>query len=156
MMFFQDGEYPVCAGIIRNRVIGINKTSPKIFSALVECIEGGTLAREAVTAGRYPRVNIANFVKNGQRVRNIGGMYSGECDPELKNIVFVNTHVARGIENDPELAEVFERTLLHEVVHWGRFIGGKSNRINDKEAGSLFEEKAYGIAYIGHHGFSCS
>lgn len=78
------------------------------------------------------------------------------ADPELKNIVFVNTHVARGIENDPELAEVFERTLLHEVVHWGRFIGGKSNRINDKEAGSLFEEKAYGIAYIGHHGFSCS
>ncbi|POF29737.1 hypothetical protein [Roseibium marinum] len=157
MMFFQDGEFPVCADIIRNKLIGLEKSDPKVFSALVECIESAELARQAVTAGRYPRVNIVNIIgKTGHPIKYIGGMYSGECDPEVKNLVYVNRHVASGIERDPDITSYFERTLLHEVVHWGRFIAGKSTRIDDREAGSHFEEKAYGLTYIGHHGFSCS
>lgn len=37
-----------------------------------------------------------------------------------------------------------ESTLMHEGVHHGRHIKGLSRRIANKEAGKVFEKRAYG------------
>ena len=154
MMFFGDGQFPRCGQVIRSRIVGL-KPSTKVYSALVECIESEALAAQAVSAGTYPRVIIAKLMKNGHWQRNVGGQYAGECDPTAINYVYINLNVARGLEDDESQARVFARTVLHEVVHWGRFMAKKPSRIGDKEAGSWFEHRAYNLPYIGHDDPQC-
>jgi hypothetical protein len=153
MMFFDDYKYPRCAGYLRTSIIGMNSES-KVYKALVTCIEDEKLVRQAVSPGTYPRVIIQELLK-GMYV--IDGAYQGECAPETKNYVYVNTRIADGYENNPEQSPLsFGRTVLHEIVHWGRFIGGKSRDFGDKEAGNWFEHLTYGTAYQYHASAQCS
>ncbi|WP_178133254.1 hypothetical protein [Vineibacter terrae] len=152
MMFFQDAQFPRCASVIRLRIVG-GKLSERVRSALLECIESDALGTKALSAGTYPRVNIVKLVSNGVWDRRVGGLYSGDCDPADLNKVFVNWNVAQDLEryNAPYNARNFERTLLHEVVHWGRKIAGKSGTIGGIEAGDVFEFKAGYTKFQGDH-----
>jgi len=108
-----------------------------------------------VSNGNISRRSRAWAACKGMRV--IGGIYQGECYPEKKNYVYVDDRIPDGYESDPEQTPAyFERTLLHEVVHWGRFMAGKSADIDGKEAGSWFEHLAYNIPYQYHSGIKCS
>jgi hypothetical protein len=152
MMFFSDGKYPRSAGYLRTKIIGMNSES-KIFKVLVECVEDESLVRQALSPGTYPRLIIGNLVSG---MFLINGAYNGDCVPETKNYIYVHTRITRSYENIPEQSPLlFERTVLHEVVHWGRFMGGKSTEIEGKEAGSWFEHLAYDIVYNHRSGFQC-
>ncbi len=154
MMFFQDGEYPKCAKILRNQIIGM-KAPSRVVSALFICIRNRALAEMALSPGTYPRVIIRKLTRNGFWARNIPGNFNGECDPNDVNYVFLNTSFADGVEEGHVSAHEFEKILLHEVVHWGRFHAGMPGEIEGMEAGSLFEYLAYKDKYVGHSGLSC-
>lgn len=89
-------------------------------------------------------------------MKNVLGIYQGECKKETLNYVFINEHIGRGVEGDRSMMLDFERLVLHEAVHWARYVGGKPGLIGGKEAGSWFVHRAYGVAYIGHSDIGCS
>ncbi|MGB7208766.1 MAG: hypothetical protein WBD27_08930 [Pyrinomonadaceae bacterium] len=154
MMFFQDGEFPKLAHYLRSRIIGMNKNS-KVFKALVECIGSEKIAKQAIDPGTYPRLIIEPLIRG---MVSPSGIYQGECDPAKKNYVYIHTRIGEGFETDESARQyptVFETTLLHEVVHWGRFIGGKPGEINGKEAGNWFNHRAYGHIYVYHSDLIC-
>jgi hypothetical protein len=152
MMFFGDGQFPRCANYLRTRIIGMSKSS-KVYKALIECIENETLVEQAISAGTYPCLKIENLVKGYVAPE---GIYQGECDASKLNYVYVHTRVADGFEHfTRRVPPRFESVLLHEVVHWGRFIGGKPGTIHGKEAGSWFEKLAYDKPYMGHNDLVC-
>lgn len=157
MIFKQYKNYPKCGAFIQNYLCLIDIFSPKVFGAFIEVCESEDLARQAITLGKFPEITIAKFVKHGKEQRNVGGMYSGECDPTQKNIVFINRHIARGYEDFSSNWELFERIILHEMVHWARFVGGKPGKANGtREAGNLFEEKGYGVVAGDHDDAACA
>ena len=156
MMFFQDAQFPRCAHVIRSRIVG-GKLPARVRAALLECIgrdkHGIELGVKALSAGTYPRVNIVKLVSNGVWDRRVGGLYAGDCNPADLNKVFVNWNIAKDLEryDDDYNARNFERTLLHEVVHWGRKLAGKPARIDGIEAGDVFEFKAGYTKVQGDH-----
>jgi hypothetical protein len=153
MMFFGDGQFPKCGSYMRSSIVGMNKKS-KIYKALVECIEDEKLVALAVSPGTYPRLIIEDLIK-GMYV--IDGIYQGECDPTKLNYVYLHTRVGDGFEHyEDHYPPAFERLLLHEVVHWGRFLGGKPGEIDGREAGSWFEHLAYDIPYKWHGEIKCT
>lgn len=90
MMFFQDAQYPRCAAFMRTRFEMLELFSPKIYQALVACIEAEdneALVKQALAADTYPRVKIVRLMHNGFEQKNVGGLYSGECNPKDKNYV---------------------------------------------------------------------
>ncbi len=71
--------------------------------------------------------------------------------------MFINRHIATGYEDYSENWQLFERIMLHEMVHWARFIAGSPGRTSSGgEAGSAFEEKAYGVKVRNHYDVACS
>jgi len=151
-MFFQDGQFPKLASYLRSRIIGMNEQS-KVFKTLTDCIGSKKLAKQAISAGTYPRLIIEPLVR-GNKV--INGIYQGECDASKQNYVYIHTRVGEGFETGEHTPPTFfEKTLLHEVVHWGRFIGKKPGQINGKEAGNWFCHLAYGDIYTNHSDLSC-
>lgn len=156
MIFTQDREFPRCGLYIRGpRIDTIEFFSPEIYNALVECCESEKLVKQALTPGRFPRVKIVRLMRNGYPARNIGGNYKGVCDRKYQNIVYINSHIAQGFEDDRTNSLMFESNLLHEIVHWARFVGKKPAEIDGKEAGSWFEHKAFGWPYVGHSDVAC-
>lgn len=157
MIFKQYKNYPKCGAFIQNYLCLIDIFSPKVFEAFIELCESEDLARQAITLGKYPEITIARLLRNGYEQLNVGGNYSGECDPTQKNVVFINRHIAKGYEDDSQNWQLFERIVLHEMVHWARYIGGSPGRTSDgMEAGNAFEEKGYGIKAINHYDVACS
>ena len=155
MMFFQDAQYPNYGTLIRGKLRALKSDQPRVFEALATVLESTELAQSAIAAGTYPRVKVARLMKNGKWQRNVGGQFSGECDADAVNYVYVNKSVATGYEDDHSSSTTIERVTLHEVAHWGRFQNGLPAKINGKEAGSWFEYLAYGLDYIGHPPVEC-
>ncbi len=152
MMFFGDGQFPKCAVHLRTKIIG--SVSPRVYKALVRCIRSEELVKQALAPGTYPRLMIEPL-KSG--MFQIGGIYQGMCYEHKKNYIYVNIPIANKFEffSDDLTPPRFERILLHELVHWGRFIAGKSPDIRGKEAGGVFEHLAYGSATYGDHEIKC-
>ncbi len=171
MMFFQDGQYPRCGKIIRSRVLTLNHSS-RIYLAFVECCEDARIAASAFRSGTYPRIVITPNSVHGTTA--LPGYYNGHCKKGDMNYIFISTKTANSLENDEEWeyylkkSSNFERVVLHEAVHWARFMGGKPGEIDlsgkkklqpgerkTAEAGSWFDYRAYGIPYKYHDGIPC-
>ena len=156
MMLFFDGQYPNCAAFIRSRVIGMHPLH-HVFRAMVECIEDEELVKSAMSPGTYPRIVIEDLrYLSGSRMEVIRGIYQGECRVDKLNHVDLDIVLAEGLEDDPNFTSMFEHILLHETVHWGRFIAKKPSRIDGKEAGSWFEHLAFNTPFKNHHEIPCS
>lgn len=157
MIFKQHKDYPRCGAFIENYLCLIDVFYPKVFQAFVEVCGSEDLARQAITLGKYPVIKIKVLTRHGKEQKNVGGNYQGECDPTEKNNVYLNHHFASGYEEFPGNSDMIERILLHEMVHWARFVGGKPGRAEkNREAGNFFEEKAYGRAIGDHDDVACS
>lgn len=98
---------------------------------------------------------------------NTDGTVSGCFRPSKSDFIYLNKYDAqnaKGAKDDfkrPELLKDLERTILHELVHWGRHqtvtpqlkyskINGKwiENGFGDTDAGKRFELDAYPSYYI--------
>lgn len=155
MMLFFDGQYPHCADFIRRRIIGMHPLH-HVYRALVECIEDEALVQSAMRPGTYPRIVIEDLrAQMKGRLTFPGGIYQGECRPDKRNHVDLDMTMCRGVEMDPTFTRDLEHTLLHEVVHWGRYIARKPSRIGKKEAGSWFEWLAWGVEFQDHYEIPC-
>lgn len=158
MKFGQHDKYPRCGALIRNYLCMIDVASPKVFEAFVDVCESEKWARRAITWGRNPTVFIAKFVnQNGGEQPTPPGMYKGHCTWRERNIVNLNRHWAIGYEEFRDNWIHVERIVLHELIHWARFMGGKPGHANGtREAGNFFEEKAYGGILGDHDDLPCS
>jgi hypothetical protein len=85
-----------------------------------------------------------------------GGIYQGECRADKLNHVDLDMTICEGVENGHLPMSNLEHFLLHETVHWGRFIARKPSKIDGKEAGSWFEWVAYGTEFKDHYEIPCS
>lgn len=154
MKFLQAADHPKIDAFNKVYLSMIDVLQPKVFTAFIEVCESEELARQAITIGKDPLIKIARLVKNGYHQKNIGGQYTGDCDPTEKNIVFINTTISEAY-NENNNGELLERVMLHEMVHWARFVGGKPGRVDGREAGSHFESLAYGKEFSNHWEYSC-
>lgn len=155
MMLFFDGQYPNCAAFIRSKMIGMHPLH-HVYRAMVECVEDEKLVASLFSPGTYPRIVIEDLrAQMKGRLTFPGGIYQGECRADKLNHVDLDMTMCRGVENDPKFTRDLEHTLLHEAVHWGRFIAGKSSKIDNKEAGNWFEHLAYGDEFQDHYEIPC-
>lgn len=170
MKFNQHNKYPRIGALIRNYISLIDVFSPKVFEAFKDACDDPDLARQAITYNENPEIRIVKLInaQSGYEDNTVGGQYSGECYPAKRNIVYINKNWVIGYENhsseDGDVLNwiIVERAILHEMVHWARFVGGKPARIFDKktkiskEAGNSFEHEAYGYATGDHTGRACN
>lgn len=171
MMFFQDGQFPRCGKIIRSRILNLDRSS-RIFLAFIECCEDARIAYKAFSPGTYPKVVIRPLPPSNMMIPQ--GIYNGHCVGGSLNEIAVHTDTARGLENDDDWEDYlhqssnFEKVVLHEAVHWARFVGGKPGEIDltgkknlrsgerkTAEAGSWFDFRAFGIPYSYHGALDC-
>lgn len=136
MQFQQALEFPSCDRYIRSVISAYGAVCTQVSDAFREICESDELAGQALTVCRNPLIQIG-----GVRY-NINGQYRGRSGGP-RHTVYINTNVAREYE-DRGRWDIFESTVLHEMVHWARFIGGQPSRYNGQEAGKAFEIRGYG------------
>lgn len=156
MKFKQYNDFPKLNAFLQVRFPTIEIFSPEIFDAFVQLCMSEKLARQALKPDKYPLIKVVRLVSNGYVNKTVAGQYSGECDPTLKNVIFLQKEYIEDYEKGTNSGLSVERVILHEMVHWARYVGGKPARTSDdKEAGTQFEIKAYGIAGGDHVGKAC-
>ncbi|MBA8903890.1 hypothetical protein [Phyllobacterium sp. P30BS-XVII] len=123
------------------------KYNTKIFKAFMRHSQlSEAAANSALTLGSLPTIDCRAMVQTPQK-RKPGHMLNGQFDHRYKNTVFIALSVCDSIEKsgiyeDPETMRLMiERTVLHEMVHWGDLKDGTSL---PGEAGREFEKEAYG------------
>ena len=136
MRFNQAGSYPSCDAYLRTTVATYAGMCNLVSDAFRACCENDGLAEQALTPGRGPVVHVGDVGcgTNGQYRGRSGGP---------RDIVYINTRVADEYEIGGRW-DIFESTVLHEMVHWARFRAGHPSRFNGNEAGKEFETRAYG------------
>ncbi|NQT40018.1 MAG: hypothetical protein HQ581_21170 [Planctomycetes bacterium] len=136
MRFSQATAYTACDRYIRTIITAYGSVCNRVSDAFREHCGSESRAEQALTLGRYPLIHIGN-VPCG-----INGRYRGRSGGP-RHTVYINTNVADEYEIGGRIL-IFESTVLHEMVHWARFVSRSSRRINGQEAGKAFEIAAYG------------
>jgi hypothetical protein len=141
MTFQQDKTFPYCGRYLVNWMNAqiLQQRYQRVWKAFVDHIEDAAWATEALTFGKGPLV----------RIVTIAGTANGQHTPGVEEVK-IDPLVANEYEvgRNPRFQEpgwlVWESTVLHELVHWGRHKAKKSRTLNGKEAGEEFEIQAYG------------
>jgi hypothetical protein len=136
MRFLQDVQYPRCDAYLGATIALLDRQYSRVWRAFYQVCESETLARQAISYGRDPLVHVGG-VPDGKN-----GRYRGRSGGP-RHTVFIHPRVALAYEEDNDRL-LWESTVLHEMVHWARFIGGKSRLYEGREAGVAFETLAYG------------
>jgi hypothetical protein len=136
MLFRQAGQYPHCNSYICTVIASYSGVCSPAADAFRAICEDEALAGQALTPGRNPLVHI------GGVECAVNGEYRGRSGGP-RNTVFINTRVAEEYEIFGRW-DIFESTVLHEMVHWARFVGGRASQYDGQEAGKVFEVRAYG------------
>lgn len=142
--FKQDDGYPMCGALLRAALPIYEQLQPRVFRLFVKHTRSEKLARQALTLGYYPLVSIAKIMTGGKHDRTKNGLYQG-ANGGARDIVYVNTPFPDSYEKEQRqgTAQTIEITVLHEMVHWARFVGG--NPEGCEEAGAAFEKELYQI-----------
>ncbi|MCK0148579.1 hypothetical protein MWU54_00970 [Marivita sp. S6314] len=139
MMFFHDRHFPKSGEFIRNEMPHFAQKNPKPFGVFVDYIGGDrALALSATSAGTYPRVKISKDIRKDCNLPG-NAVASGCFCPVRPDFIYFPDWCVESFEEGSMSKWNFAGKLLHEAVHWGRFKNGLSSRINDNEAGRLFE-----------------
>ena len=136
MKFAQKDAFPACDQYIRTYISGYCSVCNQVADAFRTVCENNRLAEQALTFGMNPLIHI------GDVRYNINGQFRGRSGGPL-HTVFINHRVAEQYE-DENRWDIFESTVLHEMVHWARFHAGKPSQYRNEEAGKAFEKLAYG------------
>lgn len=136
MRFLQYRDYPHTKRYLCTRLPVLDLLSPRVWDAFCEVCEDDELARQAISLGTGPMVVIDRLE------RKVNGEYLG-AHGGVRDHVYINIRVAKQYEKKGRW-KILESTVLHEMVHWARFVGNKPRDYNGQEAGEAFEKKAYG------------
>lgn len=136
MIFNQSNQYPACDEYIRTYIAGYRNVCNQVVDAFRRICEHDALASQALTVGSNPLIHI------GDVRYNINGQFRGRSGGPL-HTVFINHRVAEEYEENDRW-EIFESTVMHEMVHWARFHASKPSKYQNQEAGKVFEKEAYG------------
>lgn len=136
MRFAQDEKYPRCSAYLANYLSMLDLMDTMVYDAFLEVCEADDQARQALIFYMNPLVHIGGVPcgKNGVYKGRFGGP---------KHTVYINTQVAQKYEYEFD-STIWESTVLHEMVHWARYVGGQPALFEGQEAGKAFEVKAYG------------
>ncbi len=136
MRFAQAQQYGSCDSYLRTVISTYSGVCNQVSDAFREICEDEAFAEQALTPGRGPLVHIGGVGcgTNGEYRGRSGGP---------RDTVYINTRVADEYEIGGRW-DIFESTVLHEMVHWARFRGGHPSLFNGEEAGKVFETRAYG------------
>jgi hypothetical protein len=148
-------KYPLCAGFIRKFLSNPNffkSKYPKIWNAFIYACtidlttaEGQLAeqyAEQALTFGREPWVQLNDSKKE------CGLFFPGlpSFGYGLQDIIHISYECADAYENGVGW-QVFEGSVLHELVHWARFMAAGSAYFimsSQGEVGEVFQFRAYG------------
>lgn len=150
MIFRQAGEFPYCDHYLQFFLNSDKlKERPTVWNAFRDICESEPFAVQGLTYGKGPLVHIGC----------VPARKSGRYWAKAKT-VFIHPKIAllyeKHIHRQPRMWErakakhgwfdwmPWESTVLHEIVHWARDMGGKPEDYNGDEAGQVFEAKAYG------------
>ena len=150
MRFQQTKDFPYCDHYMQFFLAPDKlKQRKQLWDAFVEVAGDAQNATTGVTYGKGPLVVIGCVPKGRQ------GKYWSKA-----KTVYIHPNVAnlyeRHIHPQPRMWErakekhnwfdwmPWEATLLHEIVHWARDVGGKPEDFDGGEAGKAFERKGYG------------
>jgi hypothetical protein len=148
MRFEQYDDYPFCGRYLANFLAPdiLKRQHPDVWDAFRKVCGSDDLATQGLSQTKEPLVTITDLEcgTNGEYRGRNGGP---------KNTVFVNKITAAQYEKGTNWL-IYECTVLHETVHWARFVGGLESQYNGEEAGLAFERLAYGRV-INCGCFSC-
>jgi hypothetical protein len=164
-------KFPRCTALLKNLDATL-KGRPKVLDAFLEVCKAGdqlkstpqqveVIARRALKWGTPPRLEVAEgMVKGvamGHSFEGCGWNNDFGKTPFLVVTSFWFDAFEFGIVDRDKNAERLTRTVLHETVHWVRSEAGATDDAMDgslfgkgqlREAGELFEERAFGVASV--------
>ena len=146
MIFKQFDSYPKLGALLMNIFPIYEFLQPKTYKLFVKYCKSEKLARQALTINLLLIVKIENIILNGVWNRTIGGIYRGTYGGEL-HTVYMNTQWADAYEKEQNSgnAKIAEITILHEMIHWARHIGGNPE-VPGEEAGVDFANEVWGVS----------
>lgn len=150
MQFRQAKDFPFCDHYMQYFLKpDMLKQRKQLWDAFREVCESDQLAAEGVTYGKGPLV-VIGCVPAGKQGRYWSKAKTVFIHPYVAILYEKHTHPQpRMWEQAKQKQNLFdwmpwEATVLHEIVHWARDVGGKSEGYSGDEAGHAFEVKGYG------------
>jgi hypothetical protein len=150
MQFRQRDQFPYCDHYLQHFLApDMLKQRQQVWDAFRFLCESDSLATEGVTYGKGPLV-VIGCAPPGRQGRYWARQKTVFIHPKVALLYEKHTHrQPRVWERAKEKFHWFdwmpwESTVLHEIVHWARDVGGKPEKFNDLEAGDEFEKRAYG------------
>lgn len=146
-------RYPRLLHYLRERLPHLRQWQATVRRPFSERCGNAGLARQAISWGAGPIVEVrplwgALGFDRDERIA-VAGRFPDE-PPRSRIWISVDIFDAwERYEENWELKQLLEGTLLHEAVHWARFHGnlrtGGGNEYSERlEGGARFEEEAYG------------
>jgi len=132
-------KFPKCEKYLKLNLspTTFKKNAPNRYKLFVKYCGGSEeIAVEALTFGRGPLVQI-----NSKMVKTAQGKTTNKVDGKTV-ICYIHAQVADTYESGTTWV-VWESTVLHELIHWARWV----KKVDDPEGveiGKSFETEAYG------------
>ena len=150
MRFQQAKQYPFCDHYLQYFLApDMLKKRAQVWSAFSDICESSLLATDGVTYGKAPLI-VIGCVPAGKQGKYWAKQKTVFIHPMVATLYERHTHrQPRMWEQAKEKFHWFdwmpwEATVLHEIVHWARDVGGKPELYNNEEAGDVFEKRAFG------------
>ncbi len=134
MMFFQDGQFPKMGKYLREELTNISNTNLRAYIAFLNCCGDPELGKQALKPGRYPLIVMLDYQLGAP------GIFD-DCPPgDRVNMVFLRLGHFQAFEKEPdEFRDSLEHTVMHEMIHWGRYHAQADPEIFGYEAGDYFD-----------------
>ena len=150
MKFQQAKDFPFCDHYMQYFLEPKKLQERKqLWDAFKEVCADAQIATVGLTYGKGPLV-VIGCVPAGRQGKYWSKAKTVYIHPNVANLYERHTHPQPKMwERAKEKHNLFdwmpwEATVLHEIVHWARDVGGKSEDFNGGEAGKAFEVKGYG------------
>lgn len=150
MQFQQTKEFPYCDHYMQYFLAPDRlKQRTQVWNAFRDLCESDSVATTGVSYGKGPLV-VIGCVPAGKQGKYWAKQKTVFIHPMVALLYEKHTHRQPKMWDQAKAKHhwfdwmPWEATVLHEIVHWARDVGGKSEDYNGGEAGEEFEKRAYG------------
>ena len=145
MVFISSEGYPKTGALLNSILPFYDVLFPRIFRLFVEFCKDEKRARQALTLGYFPEIEVVPVRDHP----TAGGIYRGAHGGRRDRVYLNNLEPGGRVEpyeQEPDTirARSVEMATLHEMVHWARHVGGNAEGPCE-EAGVDFENAVFGV-----------
>lgn len=146
-------SFPRLHHYLRERLPHLQRWRPTVWRPFAQRCGSTVLARRAIAWGTGPKVEVGplwgTLGIDGDERLAVAGRFPAEPPQDRIQISNDIVDAWEHLDENWELKQLLEGTLLHEAVHWARFHGGLHTGGGDEfseriQGGARFEEEAYG------------